>query len=68
MKGGIVMGNDNFDTILQQLNSGQNPTPPTNNSGIATSERGASQGTRESNFGLRSVNEGADNIPPTSDK
>lgn len=56
------MGNDNFDTILQQLNSGQNPTPPTNNSGITTSERGASQGTRESDFGLRSVNEGADNI------
>lgn len=68
MKGGNVMGNDNFDAILQQLNSGQNPTPPTNNSGIITSERGASQGTRESNFGLRSFNENADNIPPMSDK
>lgn len=63
------MGNDNFDAILQQLNSGQNPTPPsTNNSGITTSERGASQGTRESNFGLRSFNESADDILPTSDK
>lgn len=62
------MDNDNFDAILQQLNSGQNPTPPANNSGITTSERGACQGTRESNFGLRSVNEGVDNIPPTSDK
>lgn len=62
------MGNDDFDAILQQLNSGQNPTPPTNNSGITTSERGASQRTREINFGLRSVNEGANNIPPTSNK
>lgn len=62
------MGNDNFDAILQQLNSGQNPTPPTNNSGITTSERGTSQGTSESNYGLRLVNEGANNIPPTSDK
>ena len=54
------MGDDNFNAILQALKSGRNPTPPNNgNSGLSTSQRGSTFGTKEAHFGLRPVNEGA---------
>ena len=62
------MDNVNYDVFLKQLNSGQNPTPSTNDSGLATSERGKFSGTRESQFGLRAFNEGARDSEPTSEK
>lgn len=54
------MNNDDFDNILQQLKSGQNPTSSCNS--------GITSGTQESNYGLRLVNEGTGDASNTSDK
>ena len=70
MEGGFHMSDDNFNAILQALKSGQNPTPPSSgNSGLSTSQRGNTSGTKEVHFGLRSVNEraGADSSDNPSD-
>lgn len=54
------MPDDDFTQILQSLQSGQTPTPTTNSSGtgIVTSERGDSPGTKQVYFGLSAVTEG----------
>lgn len=63
------MNSDDFNSILQMLKNGQNPTPPHNeNCGLSTSDRNES-GIREVHFGLRAI-EGllyTDNSDPTSD-
>lgn len=62
------MSGDDFNSVLQMLKSGQNPTPPhTGNSGLSTSLRNNS-GTREVDFGLRPFTEktSADNTNPSS--
>lgn len=68
--GGLFLNGDDFNSILQMLKNGQNPTPPhTGGSGLSTSQRNDS-GTREVHFGLHTVNEGtgSGSINPPSGK
>lgn len=63
------MNGDDFNSVLQKLKNGENPTPlHTGESGLSTSQQNGC-GTREVHFGLHAVNEGAsgDDTNPPSD-